>query len=67
MDRPQNHTVAPICVTGSVIALKYNEGVIMCTDTLASFGSMARYKDVRRMAQLGNNTLMGTSGEYSDF
>ena len=63
----KNHTVAPILVGGSVIALKYNEGVLMCTDTLASFGAMARYKDVRRMAHLGKNTLIGTSGEYSDF
>ena len=63
----KTHTLAPVLVGGSVIALKYNEGVIMCTDTLASFGAMARYKDVRRMAQLGNNTLIGTSGEYSDF
>jgi 20S proteasome subunit beta 7 len=64
---PTTHTTTPILTGGSVIAVKYADGVLMCCDTLASFGSMSRYKDVRRMAQLGDATLIGSSGEYSDF
>ncbi|CAG9335649.1 unnamed protein product [Blepharisma stoltei] len=62
-----NHTVDPIIVGASVIAIKYADGILMCTDTLASFGSMARYKNIPRMAAIGNSTLIGASGEYSDF
>lgn len=39
----------------------------MVTDTLASYGSLARYKDIPRMASIGTGTLIGASGEYSDF
>lgn len=63
----QNHTVNPIVVGASVIAVKYNGGVLMCTDTLASYGSLARFKQIPRMASIGESTLIGASGEYSDF
>ena len=55
-------------VTGtSVLAIRYADGVMMAADTLASYGSLARYKDVRRIRPLGQCTLLGGSGEYSDF
>lgn len=60
-------TVKPILTGGSVVAVKYNEGVLMCTDTLASYGSLAIFKEIPRMACAGRNTLVGASGEYSDF
>lgn len=50
-----------------MIAVKYRDGVIMCSDTLASYGSLARYKTLPRMCQIGSHTIIGASGEYSDF
>lgn len=61
------HTTTPKITGTSVVAVKYAEGVIMCTDTLASFGSLARFSDVPRMAAIGPSILLGASGEYSDF
>merc|ERR1712039_274800 len=52
---------------GTVIGLKYSGGVLLAADTLASYGSQARYKDVCRMKKVGDFTLLGASGEYSDF
>lgn len=40
--------------------------MIAC-DTLCSYGSQARYKDVCRLHKCGLYTIMGASGEYSDF
>ncbi|CAE7648046.1 PBG1 [Symbiodinium microadriaticum] len=40
---------------------------MLASDTLASYGSLARYKDVRRIRKVGGSTLIGASGEYSDF
>jgi len=40
---------------------------MLAADTLASYGTMARYRDVRRLLKVGNNTLIGASGEISDF
>jgi len=55
-------------VTGtSVIALKYKDGVIMACDTGASYGSTLRYKSVERIKAVGKHSLIGASGEYSDF
>jgi hypothetical protein len=50
-----------------VIGIKYQDGVMMAADTLASYGSLARYKDVRRIKIIGDKTLIGASGEISDF
>ena len=34
---------------------------------LASYGSLARYKDVRRLHPVGNATIIGAGGDMSDF
>lgn len=64
---PIRHTTQPIVTGTTVIGLKYNGGVMLAADTLASYGSLARYKDVRRIQRVGENTLIGASGEISDF
>jgi 20S proteasome subunit beta 7 len=40
---------------------------MLAADTLASYGSLARYKDISRIKKIGDNTLVGASGEVSDF
>jgi 20S proteasome subunit beta 7 len=64
---PTSHTTRPIVTGSTVIGIKYCDGVMLAADTLASYGSLARYKDVRRLKQVGNDTLIGASGEMSDF
>nr|ANM86170.1 proteasome subunit beta type-4 [Stygiella incarcerata] len=66
MDSRQ-HTTDPI-VTGSfVIGLKYNGGVLLGADCLASYGSLARFREIERLKAIGKHTVIGASGEYSDF
>lgn len=33
----------------------------------ASYGSLARYTDIQRIVPINQNTMIGASGEYSDF
>lgn len=66
-DAPRNRTLQPIVTGTTVIGLKYAGGVMLAADTLASYGSMARYKDFRRLSSVGENTILGASGEMSDF
>lgn len=33
---------------------------------LASYGSLARFRDMQRLSPIGTNTLLGTSGDISD-
>ncbi|CAM9842713.1 unnamed protein product [Ectocarpus sp. 13 AM-2016] len=67
MDGTRQHTSQPIVTGTSVLGIKYKDGVMLAADTLASYGSLARYKNVERLKPVGECTLIGASGEYSDF
>merc|ERR1719401_480163 len=64
---PKKHTLQPIVTGATVVGLKYKDGVVMAADTQASYGSQARYKDFCRLKKVGKYTLLGASGEMSDF
>jgi 20S proteasome subunit beta 7 len=40
---------------------------MMMSDTLASYGGLARFKDVQRQTKINETTLLGGSGEFSDY
>lgn len=64
--RPLNHTQSPIVTGTSVIAIKYKDGVMLAADNLASYGSLARFRDVERLFPVGDYTIVGASGDISD-
>lgn len=64
---PKNHTLQPIVTGATCIGVKFNGGVLVAADTLVSYGGQARYKNECRMKKVGNYTLLGSSGEHSDF
>ena len=64
---PTKHTQSPIVTGTSVVAVKYAGGVMMAADTLGSYGSLARFVDVRRIVPAGDFTLVGADGDMSDF
>ncbi|KAK3255293.1 Proteasome subunit beta type-4 [Cymbomonas tetramitiformis] len=64
---PHQHTQYPYVTGTSVLALKYKDGIMVACDTLGSYGSTKRYKSMERMKPVGKFTLIGASGEYSDF
>jgi len=66
-NEPISHTTEPYVTGTSVLGIKYKDGVMLAADTLASYGSLARFRDVRRIASLGKYTLIGASGEFSDY
>jgi len=64
---PKTNTTEPYVTGTSILGIKYKDGVMLASDTLLSYGSLARFRDVRRISPVGNYTLIGASGEYSDF
>eukprot|EP00815_Leptocylindrus_aporus_P004973 CAMPEP_0116055918 /NCGR_PEP_ID=MMETSP0322-20121206/3701_1 /TAXON_ID=163516 /ORGANISM="Leptocylindrus danicus var. apora, Strain B651" /LENGTH=235 /DNA_ID=CAMNT_0003539629 /DNA_START=172 /DNA_END=879 /DNA_ORIENTATION=+ len=65
-----NRSTRPITTGTSVIGLKYKDGVMLAADTLLSYGSMAKFKDMRRLVSIGDDDssyLVGAGGEMSDF
>jgi 20S proteasome subunit beta 7 len=67
-DEARQHTQQPIVTGTSILALKYKDGIMMASDTLASYGSLSRFMDVRRIIHVeGANSIVGAGGDMSDF
>jgi len=62
---PKRHTLDPYVTGTSVVGIKYNEGVLLAADTLGSYGSLARFRQISRLHALGD-VLIGASGDLSD-
>ncbi|KAI9458983.1 proteasome endopeptidase complex beta subunit [Boletus coccyginus] len=60
-------TQQPVVTGTSVLAIKFKDGIMMAADNLASYGSLARFKDVQRLQAVGDYTVIGASGDMSDF
>jgi len=64
---PSKQTLEPIVTGTSIIAVKYKDGVMLAGDTLASYGSLARIRDMERIVPIGKYTIIGGTGDMSDF
>lgn len=65
--QPITQTTRPIVTGTSVIAIKTKSFVMMAADTLGSYGSLSRFHDIKRIINVGDNTILGAGGEISDF
>ncbi|QIW98009.1 hypothetical protein AMS68_003527 [Peltaster fructicola] len=63
---PIAHTQSPIVTGTSVIGVKYKDGVVLAADNLASYGSLARFRDVHRLKVFNQKAVCGFSGDVSD-
>lgn len=61
------HTQSPISTGTSVIGLAYDKGVIIAADDLASYGSLARFRNVLRVSSVNNKIALGCTGDYADY
>lgn len=50
-----------------MIGLKFEGGVIIAADTLVSYGSLARFRNIDRVFAVNEHTIIGCSGDYADF
>ncbi|KAK9793714.1 hypothetical protein WJX73_005874 [Symbiochloris irregularis] len=64
---PSQHTQMPYVTGSSVLALTFKDGVMLASDTLGSYGSTKRYKSFERIRKVNDRTVLGASGELSDF
>lgn len=61
-----NRTQSPIVTGTSVIGVVFKDGVMLAADCLGSYGSLARFRDERRLFPAGELTCLGVSGDISD-
>lgn len=64
---PVTHTQYPYVTGSSVLGIKYNNGILIAADCGGSYGSTLRYKSVERLKTVGKSSVIGASGEISDF
>lgn len=64
---PIKRTTRPMVTGSSVIGMRCKDGVILACDTLASYGSMARFRQITRMHKVTDTCVIGAGGDYSDF
>ncbi|KAF4552386.1 Proteasome subunit beta type-7-like protein [Elsinoe fawcettii] len=64
--QPISHTQSPIVTGTSVLGIKYKDGVVLAADNLASYGSLARFTDVKRLRKFNSNAVLGFGGDVSD-
>ncbi|TGZ59775.1 hypothetical protein CRM22_008888 [Opisthorchis felineus] len=62
-----SHTLMPTCTGTSVLGIKFADGVILAADMLVSYGSLARYMDVERVAKINDRTVLACSGDFADY
>lgn len=67
MGQPITHTQQPITTGASILGIKYKDGVLLAGDTMVAYGSSLRFNGFSRITAVGEHTLVGASGEYSDF
>ncbi|KAK8089560.1 Proteasome endopeptidase complex [Apiospora hydei] len=63
---PTQHTQQPIVTGTSVVAIKFKDGVVIAADNLASYGSLARFTDVKRLRKFAGTSVVGFGGDVSD-
>ncbi|KAJ1734047.1 Proteasome subunit beta type-7 [Coemansia biformis] len=64
---PTTRTTQPIVTGTSVVAFKYKDGIMMAADCLASYGSLARFRNENRLMKVNETTVLGVSGDMGDF
>lgn len=61
-----------LCIPSSLCTYTSNERKTMLyawliTFDIASYGSLARYRSIERLYPVGQHTVIGASGDFSDF
>ncbi|XP_017770141.1 PREDICTED: proteasome subunit beta type-4 [Nicrophorus vespilloides] len=57
----------PITTATSIVAMKFNGGVIIAGDILGSYGSLARFRNCPRVLKVNDNIILGAGGDYGDY
>lgn len=65
-NEPKSHTTQPSHVATSVIGIKYDKGVIIAGDCVLNVG-YKKFNNIEKIVKINKNTMIGCSGEFSDF
>lgn len=60
-------TLNPVTTGSSVLGVTFDGGVAIAADILGSYGSLARFRQCRRVLRVNDTTILGASGDYADY
>lgn len=63
---PATRTLRPMVTGSSIVGLRCADGVVLGSDTLASYGSLARFREVTRLHGVSASCAVGIGGDLSD-
>lgn len=66
-DSGYQHSQSPVTTVTSIVSLAFDKGVLIAGDLLASYGSLARYRNCPRVMKVNDNIILGAGGDYADF
>ncbi|XP_028391983.1 proteasome subunit beta type-4-like [Dendronephthya gigantea] len=64
---PSKRSMYPVTQGTSVLGVCFDGGVAIAADTLGSYGSLARFRNLSRLMKVNENTVIGASGDIADF
>ncbi|XP_069945370.1 proteasome subunit beta type-4 [Cherax quadricarinatus] len=67
MNTGKSHTMYPSTSGTSVVGLVYDGGVMLAADSLGSYGSLARFRDVKRLFKVTDKAALACSGDIADY
>ena len=67
LSTPLTHTTSPSITGGTIIGLKYKDGILLAADTQLNYGSFHTEKNQSRIYKVSENTAIASGGEYADF
>ncbi|RNA06220.1 proteasome subunit beta type-4 [Brachionus plicatilis] len=67
MEHPKQQTQNPMVTGTSVLGIQFDGGVLIAADLLGSYGSMAQMRQLQRVFKVNEKTVIGASGDYSDY
>jgi len=60
-------TQQPVTTGTSVLGVAFDGGVVIAADLLASYGSLARFRDIPRVFKVNDKCVIGCGGDYADY
>ena len=64
----KKHTVDPVYVGSTVLGVRYNNGIVVGADIRLNYGSLCKFTNITdRVQRLNENTIITSTGEFSDF
>lgn len=60
-------TLHPTVTGTSVMGMIFKDGIMLAADTLGSYGTLARYRDLSRVSVVNDATVIAAGGDYADF